>query len=80
MLHLVQNLVYYMTVEVLEPSWHVMESRIRKVGTMLFAHFCPARLSHAHEAGQKKTQQGMNKKGMHTLVVLSLVGAESQRG
>lgn len=30
MLHLVQNLVYYMTVEVLEPSWHVMESRIRK--------------------------------------------------
>lgn len=31
MLHFIQNLLYYITVEVLEPSWQVFVEKIRKV-------------------------------------------------
>ena len=31
MLNFVQNLLYYITVEVLEPSWHLFVDKIRKV-------------------------------------------------
>ena len=34
MLSFVQNIQYYMTVEVLEPHWSVMEGRLREVSTI----------------------------------------------
>eukprot|EP00501_MAST-03F_sp_TOSAG23-6_P000895 GSMAST32.ASY1.ANO1.931.1 assembled CDS len=34
MLHFVQNLVYYVTVEVLEPRWHEMKQKLRKASTV----------------------------------------------
>ena len=39
MLYFVQNLIYYMTVEVLEPTWHVMESKLQKVVLFLQSSF-----------------------------------------
>ena len=34
MLHFVQNLVYYVTVEVLEPRWHEMSGKMKGVTTV----------------------------------------------
>ena len=34
MLHFVQNLIYYITVEVLEPRWHSLIVDIKKAGTV----------------------------------------------
>ncbi|KAK3261906.1 hypothetical protein CYMTET_29215 [Cymbomonas tetramitiformis] len=34
MMHFLQNFEYYMTVEVLEPNWHVMDSRLRAASTV----------------------------------------------
>src|SRR5690242_3898061 len=31
MLHLLQNIQYYMSFEVIEPNWHIMEQSLKKV-------------------------------------------------
>jgi len=34
MLHFVQNLIYYITVEVLEPRWHSLIGDVKKAATV----------------------------------------------